>query len=156
MSPGVRQAAVLLVLAAAGGLAGNALREKPLPWSGSLDPPPPPELGAGLSSLSSTEALSVWEEGAIFVDLRERDAFDERRVAGAMWLGPEDLQMHYFDEVADLPLEMPLFLYGAGADSFGVRRAAAELGELGHEDVRLAVCGAQELFDAGVPEEAGP
>ena len=51
---------------------------------------------------------------------------------------------------------LPLFLYGAGADSFAVRRTAALLDEFGHADVRFVVNGLEELLAAGIDAAEGP
>jgi rhodanese-related sulfurtransferase len=150
-----REALVLVGAALVIGFGVNAVRDEPLPMTGSLDPPPPRELGADLSAQSTGEALRQWEEGVFFLDVRSRDAYEARRIAGAFWLEAEQFADRYFDVVAGFGAEIPLFVYGAGSDSFAVRRVAAELLDLGHE-VGLAVCGLEELIAAGVDAEDGP
>lgn len=155
MSRTAREAIGLAAAAVAIGFALNGLRADPLPLSGSLGPPPAPEPGAGLPANTSGEALTFWEEGAFFLDVRARDAYEERRVAGAFSFEAERSSDRYFEVVAGFGDEIPLFVYGAGPDSFAVRRVAAELIDLGHE-VGLAVCGLEGLLAAGIDSEEGP
>jgi hypothetical protein len=133
----------------------NGFRSEPLSLSGALAPPPAPEPGADLPAHTAGEALGPWEEGAFFLDVRARGAYDDRRVAGAFSFEAERSSDRYFDVVAAWGDEIPLFVYGAGPDSFAVRRVAAELIELGH-DVGLVVCGLDGLVDAGLDFEEGP
>jgi hypothetical protein len=133
----------------------NGIREDPLPLTGSLEPPPAPEPGAGLPSRTPVEALRSWEDGALFLDVRARDMYDARRVAGALSFEAERSEARYFEAIAPLGVEVPLFVYGAGPDSFAVRRVTAELRDLGHQ-VDLAVRGLDELVAAGIPVEEGP
>jgi rhodanese-related sulfurtransferase len=146
----------MLVIAAAFGLGRNALGPEPLPWTGTIGGPGEPEPGAGLPSVSAPEAAAAWEGGTFFLDVRSRDSFEERRVSGALPLPIADLENAYFDAVAPLGAEFPVLVYGAGADSFEVRRAAQYLLDLGHADVSLAVCGVEGLITAGVDPAAGP
>lgn len=156
MRPGLTQAAFLLVASAAIGFFGNAIREEPLPLSGSLDPPPPPEEGAGLPADSPSAAVAGWEEGAIFLDVRSRDEYDVERVSGSFSLDASEFDRRYFEVVAPLGNSAPLFVYGAGPDSHVVRRVAAKLMAYQHPEVGLVVCGIEGLREAGVDIVTGP
>ncbi|MGH2571859.1 MAG: rhodanese-like domain-containing protein [bacterium] len=155
MSRRAREALALVVAAVLIGFGLNGLRDDPLPLTGSLKPPPVPEPGAGLPARTREEALRSWEDGALFLDVRPRDAYDARRVAGAISFEAERAEDRYFEAVAPLGADVPLFVYGAGPDSFAVRRVTAELRDLGHQ-VDLAVCGLDELIGAGIAVEEGP
>ena len=154
MSRAAREALGLAGAAVLIGLGLNGFRAEPLPLRGSLEPPPAPEPGAGLPARPPEEALIAWEEGAFFLDVRPREAWDERRVAGAFSFEAESSADRYFEVVAAFGDEIPLFVYGAGPDSFAVRRVAAELIELGH-DVGFVVCGLDGLIDAGLDFDEG-
>jgi rhodanese-related sulfurtransferase len=143
------------------GLGGNALRETPLSLTAPLETPPPPEAGAGLPASPAADALASWEEGAFFLDLRPREEWEADRVFGSLSVDSDLFEDRYFEVVADLDPSLPLFLYGAVADSHSVRRTAARLEELGHTDVRFVVSGLAGLRDAGLetvqgPEESAP
>ena len=155
MSRTAFEALVLVGAAVAIGFGVNAARDEPLPLTASLDPPPPRESGADLTTQSTGVALRQWEEGAFFLDVRSRDEYEDRRVAGAFSLEADQFEDRYFDVLAGFGTEIPVFVYGAGPDSFAVRRVAAQLLDLGH-DVGLAVCGLEELLAAGLDAEAGP
>jgi rhodanese-related sulfurtransferase len=147
---------VLCILGAGLGLGANLVREDPLPLGGSLDPPAPPEPGATLPAASAEEALGWWEEGAFFLDVRAPEAFEERHVAGALRLAPEEFDRRYGETLGSLPEDVPLFVYGAGPDSFAVRRVAQRLLDYGHSRVGLAVCGLEALLGAGLGGAEGP
>jgi hypothetical protein len=149
LSRRAREALALVGASVLVGLGWNGIREDPLPFRGSLEPPPPPEPGAGLPASTREDALLSWEEGAVFLDVRSREAYDARHVAGAVSFEAERSGDRYFEVVAPLGVEVPLFVYGDGPDSFAVRRVAAELLDLGHR-VDLAVCGLEELIAAGI------
>lgn len=151
-----RQTLVLLALSTAVGFGVNAFRSEPLPMTGSLEPPPPPEAGSDFPVTSPEEALLAWEEGAFFLDLRDPLAWEEERVSGSFSVAATSFEDRYFHVVADFGLELPLVVYGAAPDSFEARRAAARLVDLGHVDVRLVTDGLQALLAAGITPEQGP
>ena len=155
MSSRVAQVLLLLALAAAWGFGANALRPDPLPLRGAVEPPPPPEAGADLPAAPAEAALSAWESGAFFVDVRDPAAFTDRHVSGALSIPAADFDAHYFDVVASLGPEVPLLVYGAGADSFDVRHVAQELKDRGHTLVDLVVCGAESLYVLGLAPAVG-
>jgi hypothetical protein len=150
------QAAFLVLASAAVAFVGNAIRDQPLPFGGSLDPPPPPEEGAGLPADSPETALAQWENGAIFLDVRPREEYDDERVSGAFSLDAGEFDRRYFEVVAPLGTDAPLFVYGAGPDSHLVRRISAKLMAFQHPHVGLAVCGLAGLRDVGVDVATGP
>ena len=159
MTSGLTQALQLVVASAVIGLGMNALRDEPLSFTEALDagdPPPAAEPGVDLPADEPSAAVAGWEEGAFFLDVRSRADFDAHRVAGAFSLPADGFENGYFELVATLPLEIPLFVYGAGPDSHLVRRVVAGLLEYGHEQVSVMVCGLDPLVDAGVGDEAGP
>ncbi len=155
MTPGLRQGLAILLASCAVGFGGNALRREPLPFQGSLDPPPEHEAGAGLPSITPEDAYTRWEGGAMFVDVRPRSEWDMGRVTGASSVDAAGFPESYFEGVSSLDAAIPLVVYGAGPDSFAVRRVAAGLGEMGHEDVVLVVCGLDGLAALGIPTEKG-
>lgn len=155
MSSRGAQAFLLLALAAAWGLGVNALRDKPLPLRGALSPPPPAETGAGLPAIAPEAALFAFESGAFFVDVRDAASYEQRRVVGALSVSADDFQTRYFDVVAGLGTQATLVVYGAGPDSFAVRRVAQELHDLGHTDVQLVVCGLDTLLSRGLDAAQG-
>ena len=155
MSGRVAQVLLLLALAVAWGFGANALRPDPMPLRGAVEPPPPPESGSDLPAAPAEAALTAWESGAFFVDVRDSIAFTERHVSGALFVPAADFDGHYFDVVASLGPEVPLLVYGAGADSFEVRHVAQELKDRGHTIVDLVVCGADSLYALGLAPAMG-
>ncbi len=153
MSPALRQGLAILVVSAAFGLGTNALRPEPLPLRGEIGPPPAPEPGAGLPSLDSAAAHAAWENGSVFVDLRPSEEWAAHHVAGAACMDAAQFPQSYYSIETPLDPAIPLVLYGAGPDSFAVRRVAAELQALGHGDVQLVVMGVDGLAAAGLPTE---
>lgn len=152
----LRQASAILIAGAALGLCTNAFREPPLPFRGSLDPPPAPELGSDLPAASVEEAARRWEEGAFFLDVRTLPEWEDRRVSGSLSVAADEFDDRYFAVVADLGTEVPLFVYGSGPDSHAVRRVAARLQELGHADVGFVAGGLDALLAAGLGAASGP
>jgi hypothetical protein len=138
------------------GVVTNVLREEPLPLTGRVGPPPAPEAGAGLPASSVDDAYASWLEGAFFLDVRPRDEWETRRVAGSWSLDADAFDDRYFEIGGILEPSLPLFLYGAGPDSYAVRRTAARLEEFGHVDVRFVVDGLDGLLAAGIDEAEGP
>lgn len=134
----------------------NALRSEPIPFRGPIGALPAPETGAGLPALSPDEARAAWENGAVFLDARSPEAWAAQRISGAPILDAATFPQSYYSLDPPLDPAIPLVVYGAGPDSFAVRRVAAELGELGHADVALVVAGLEELLAAGLPREEGP
>ena len=156
MIPGWRQSLAYLGAAVVLGVGLNSLRPEPLPLTGPVGPPPPPEAGAGLPASSAAEAYESWLAGTFFLDLRPRDDWEARRVAGSWSLDAGDFENRYFEIGGILDPSLPLFLYGAGADSFAVRRTVALLGEFGHADVKFVVDGLDGLLAAGIDAAEGP
>jgi hypothetical protein len=146
---------MLIVASAAVAFAWNAMRDEPLPFAGSLDPPAPEE-GADLPADPADVAVAQWVEGAIFVDVRPREEYETARVSGALSLDATEFDRRYFEVVAPIGTNAPLFLYGAGPDSHVVRRVAAKLLAYEHTDVRLAACGLACLRNAGIDVVSGP
>lgn len=144
------QVLLLLGLAVVWGLGGNALRSDPLPFRGEIGPPPAPEAGSDLPSITPYAARSAWDAGAFFVDVRDGAAYAHGHVAGAVSLPAGEFDARYFDVVAGLDSEIPLVVYGAGPDSFEVRRVAQELRDRGHLGVDLVVCGVDSLYAGGL------
>jgi rhodanese-related sulfurtransferase len=138
------------------GLGGNALRTDPLPLAGSLDPPPVAEAGQDLPGSPPADAVERWNEGAFFLDVRPRGDWETERVSGAFPFEAESFDDTYFDVVAPFGTDVPLFVYGAGPDSFAVRRVVARLMELGHADVSFVTGGFAALTEAGVGTARGP
>lgn len=138
------------------GLGGNAVRRDPLPLSGSLDPPPAAEAGQDLPASDAGEAMARWNEGAFFLDIRSREEWEAERVSGAFGFEAERFDDRYFEVVASFGTDVPLFVYGAGPDSFAVRRVVARLRELGHGDVGFVTGGLPELTAAGIGTASGP
>lgn len=156
MTPASREALLLMVLGAALGLGSNAVRGDRLPLSGPLGDPSPPEAGASLPATEPAAAVDAWQRGAFFLDVRSPDEFERHRVAGALPLPAETLEDAYFRGAANLPPEMPLVVYGAGPDSFAVRRVAQYLIDVGHQDVACVVTGLESLLEAGADAGDGP
>lgn len=127
-----------------------------MPLSGSLDPPPAPEPGQELPAASPADAVARWNEGAFFLDIRPEEDWEARRVSGAFSFEAERFDDRYFDVIASFGADVPLVVYGAGPDSFVVRRVAARLLDLGHTDVELVVGGLAGLLAAGAGEARGP
>jgi rhodanese-related sulfurtransferase len=150
------QALAILVAGAALGLSSNIFRERPLPFSGPLDPPPEREAGSDLAAGTLEEALSRFEEGAFFLDVRPAADWESRRVSGAFSVPADEFDDRYFLTISGLGTEVPLFVYGAGPDSHVVRRVVAQLSELGHEQVGFVTGGVDALLAAGLSAASGP
>ena len=146
----LRQALAILVAGAVLALTANALRHRPLPFSGSLDPPPEREPGSDLAATPLEEVARRWQEGEFFLDVRPASDWERLRVSGSLSVPADEFEDRYFDVVAQFGTEVPLFVYGAGPDSHVVRRVVAQLRELGHEEIGFVTGGVDELIAAGV------
>lgn len=130
----------------------NAFRSEPLPLRGEIGPPPEEEPGADLVPLTPEDARVRGESGAVFVDVRE---VSERvgGAAGAVAMPAAEFPGSYYSITPPLDPAIPLTVYGAGPDSFAVRRIVAELSGLGHLDVQFVTCGWNALAEVGIPGE---
>lgn len=156
MIPASREALVLLLVGAGLGLGGNALRPEPLPFTAPEAPPSPSEPGASLDTTGAAEAAEAWRAGAFFLDVRPVGEFEARRVAGALPLPADGLEDAYYGTVVGLGVDVPLVVYGAGADSFTVRRVSQFLIDLGHADVSCVTDGVDALLSVGIDAGDGP
>jgi rhodanese-related sulfurtransferase len=143
----------MLIAGAALGLFTNSVRERPLPFSGSLDPPPAREPGSDLPAVPLEEAVRLWEQGAFCIDVRPAAEQQGLRVSGSFPVPADEFEDRYFGSVADLGTEVPLLVYGAGPDSHAVRRVVSQLRELGHAEVAFVTGGIEALVAAGVSAE---
>jgi rhodanese-related sulfurtransferase len=156
VTPASREALALLLVGAGLGLGGNALRPLPLPFSAPPAEPSPPEPGADLEATGAADAAQAWRDGAFFLDVRPDAEFEARRVAGALPLPADRLEDVYYETVLNLGTDVPLVVYGAGADSFTVRRVTQYLLDLGHADVACVTDGVDALLAAGIDAGDGP
>jgi rhodanese-related sulfurtransferase len=155
LSSGLKQSLAILTVSVLVGLVSNQMRDEPLPLRGALGPPPVPEQGTSLPAISAEEALTQWESGALFVDVRTKEEWEGARVAGSISMQAQGFPQSYYDIVPPIDSAIPLVVYGSGPDSFAVRRVVAELIDIGHAQVNPAVCGVGGLLAAGVPSEGG-
>jgi sulfur-carrier protein adenylyltransferase/sulfurtransferase len=70
-------------------------------------------------------------EGALFVDVRERDEWDEGHIPGAVWVPRGNLESRIENAVPDRSTPIVLYCAAGNRSAF----AAKTLGELGYEDV---------------------
>jgi rhodanese-related sulfurtransferase len=151
-----RQALAILIAGAALGVSANPFRERPLPFSGSLDPPAAREPGSDLAASPIQDAASRWQEGAFFLDVRPSSDWERLRVSGSLSVPADEFDDRYFGDLVQLGTEVPLFVYGAGPDSYVVRRVVAQLRDLGHAQVGFVTGGLDALLAAGLGAASGP
>lgn len=147
---------MLLLVGAGLGLGGNAVRPAPLPYTAPPAIASPPEPGASLPVTDAAGAAQAWRQGSFFLDVRPDAEFETRRVAGALPLPADRLEDAYYGTVMDLGTDVPLVVYGDGADPFTVRRVAQHLVDLGHTDVACVTDGVDAMLAAGIDEADGP
>jgi rhodanese-related sulfurtransferase len=104
----------------------------------------------GIPSVSPTEASKAAQEGALIVDVRERDEFAAERVDGVRLLPTSEFVAGHESLPKDRPL---LVICAAGSRS---QAATGYLIQRGWTDVRNVAGGMNAWRAAGLPVQTGP
>lgn len=129
-------------------------------FSGKVATAAVPEQGSTVQSLpvpidlATVEALL--EQGAVLVDARAREIFDEGHIAGALSLPLGEVDDLLADFAAQVPTATPVIAYCSGfgcPDSFDLGML---LLEQGYGEVLVFEGGYPQWQDAGLPVEGAP
>jgi rhodanese-related sulfurtransferase len=122
----VRQALLLLVLAAPAALVSGLLHPKAPAWQ---EPP----LGPGEVRL---RAVLAWEEEVVWLDARSRAEYEEAHIPGALLLNEDEWEALFFDFLAVWDPEATIVVYCGGAQCEASQHVAERLRrELGSETI---------------------
>lgn len=151
------QAAVLLVLSMLVAGAVNTIRPGGLSWSVSWTSSDAARMHtADLETITPEEAWSRYEQGKIlFVDARERFAFEQGHLPGALNVPVSDAGK-YLDELRDRTGPgVELITYCDGLDCALGSELAGILRSRGIPSVRVLAAGWVGWYEAGFPVETG-
>jgi len=141
-------AALLVVGAAACGLAANALSSDPLPLWGR-------EMGGGVGHLSLGQAVTAYADGAVFVDARAAEAYRAGHVAGALNAPFAQRDGALAGLRQRIPLGAPVVVYCTGPGCPDADRLAAWMTDRGWSAVDVFSDGFPAWEAAGQPEQSG-
>ena len=154
--------AVLVFLSTLMGLLFNGLRPSGIPLVGQWDTskvvvsPSASDEEISKTIQSVEEARIVWEAGALFLDARVMDSFDEGHIQGARAFSVYDFDALLFDFLDAVPeTNTPLVVYCSGRLCDESHRLAGLLEEVGYTNVRVFADGYPAWKAAGLPVSSG-
>ncbi len=156
------QLATIVLLAAAIGLSSNHLRTTGLPLIGDWSPEAQLITPSGDSlaiSLADAEVM-YYAHGAIFLDARSAEDYDEGHIEGALnlpWEGPpwEDLDPRIAEKLRDYSSETIFITYCDGEACGMSKELAMVMLERGYTNVRVLVNGWTLWQDRQLPVDSG-
>ncbi len=148
----------ILALAAALAFSVNSLRKDGLPLVG--DWSPSGRLGtldtAAEPSVSLEEARALFlTHGAVFIDARPPELFDEGHIKGALNIFSENFDQSFEQAMAGVSPESLIITYCDGETCNLSEDLALQLSARGYSHVRVLVNGWSKWRDAGLPVETG-
>jgi 3-mercaptopyruvate sulfurtransferase SseA len=109
-----------------------------------------------LPRIEIDEASEAFMRGdVLFVDARDREAYDAGHIPGAVHVSWEEAQYDDSVIVAAIPREQPVITYCDGSDCDASILLGGAMAELGYTNVKVFFGGWVEWEDAGFPVEEG-
>jgi rhodanese-related sulfurtransferase len=143
------QAAVLIALGVALGVAANLVSPRRIPWVYQAEQA---IQGEGVRSVDLAEAKRLYDEGkALFVDARSAREFAAGHVKGAFSLPEVEMDAKLPEFQAKTPLDRPLVAYCSGTDCNASAVVGNRLADEGYLTVYVFFGGWPEWTKAGFP-----
>ena len=149
----IRQMLLIVVAAAALGVASNYLRSKPLPLVGnwSIEGRFATQSG-GSMMISLADAKALFEShSAVFIDARPVEEFDRGHIQNARSLPWDGAEQQVINVIGNLPNDARIITYCDGATCNLSKDLAQLLKSLGFTRVQVLVNGWTIWHDAGLP-----
>jgi rhodanese-related sulfurtransferase len=153
----VVQSGSILLLSAILGLSVNHLRPGSLPLVADWSPEAQLQLDSGDSlmvPLDEAEAV-FFAHGAVFLDARSRELFEEGHIEGALNLPWDDFDQRFDGAMSGIPRETPIVTYCDGEGCGLSRELAVALLGKGYLNVRVLVNGWTLWQEKGLPTARG-
>jgi rhodanese-related sulfurtransferase len=149
----VLRAATIAVVFSCMGLGVNALAPEGIPW---IYVPPVEVVVAGVKVplVDAKEAFKFFAESdTVFLDTRRQDDYRERRIKGAIFLPPDDVQEQFLAVQPLLPEDSRIILYCYGPECDMAERVAEFLAPMGYRNMMIMTAGLRGWEQAGYPTE---
>ncbi len=149
----VLRAAIITVAFGSIGLGVNAFSSKGIPW---IYAPPTELVIAGLKVpfVDEKDAFKFFNDGStVFLDTRREDDYRERRVKGALFLSPDDVQEQFLAIQPLLPEDSRIILYCYGPECDMAERVVEFLAPMGYKNMMIMTAGLRGWEQAGYPAE---
>lgn len=154
----LRQSVLLLLLAAALGIALNQVRRGGIPWlmPRSLKPGLHLKTGEPITITIEEAERRFLHKDAIFVDARPPQLYEQSHILGAKNLPLDLFKGHVDRDLASLSKAALIVAYCEGERSFLSKEIALELISRGYDKVRILENGWNQWLARELPIEAGP
>lgn len=151
------QAAAILLIAGAVGMAVNQARPGRLPLVADWSPEARLTLDSGDSLVISPDEAEAlfFAESALILDARTHDVFEEGHIQGALNVPVEELEGHLESLFADIPLDANIITYCDGESCNLSHELALALLDRGYGNARVLVNGWTVWQQRGLPVETG-
>jgi len=153
----LRQASVIIVIAAALGIGTNALRTGCIPLVQDWSPEALMRDDHGnRMDIPLEEAVRLFHgRGAVFLDARSREEYLSGHIRDSRSLPLHDVDLCLEEAIGDVSPGTPIITYCDGEACTLSRDLAEILKEFGFEDVRVLVNGWTLWLESGLPVERG-
>lgn len=148
------QMLLIVVISAAAALGNNVIRTSPVPLIGDWSNEARLTTEEGEQLMVSLEDAKMFfkEQGAVFVDARNREAYDLGHIEGALSLPWHQAQELFMDVVPEMNPDVPVITYCDGEFCELSHDLAFFLKDLGF-NVRVLVNGWSMWLESGMPVE---
>ncbi len=106
-----------------------------------------------ITFIALDQAEDLFSTGALFLDSREQEKYQQGRIFGALSLPFEGERDPEVLDMLDVPLERILVIYCDGSECRSSVNLAAALHDRGYTDIRVFFGGWEEWLKAGLPIE---
>ena len=106
-----------------------------------------------ITYISLVQAEDLFSTGALFLDSREREKYQQGRIFGALSLPFEGEHDPVVLDILDAPHEKTLVVYCDGSECRSSINLATALHDRGYTDIRVFFGGWEEWLNAGLPIE---
>jgi rhodanese-related sulfurtransferase len=104
-----------------------------------------------ITFISLVQAEDLFSTGALFLDSREREKFQQGRIFGALSIPFEGEHDPAVLDILDVARERTLVIYCDGSECRSSVNLAAALHDRGYADIRIFFGGWEEWLTAGLP-----
>lgn len=150
------QIALIFLMAVILAFGVNYLRPSSLPLFGQNNPKDPPggidDVDVQFVSIEEARALFL-TDGAVFVDARPAETYNNGHIRGALNLPAESLDTAFQDVTAQIPTDSLVIAYCDGQNCPLSKEVALELSAKGYSHVQVLVNGWTAWKEAGLPVE---